>query len=60
MNYSHFSSSGSFTGVDECTSNPCGNGGTCTDALNGYTCRCPATFGGIHCEYGIFLLLIAP
>lgn len=51
--YSHFRSSGNFTGADECDSNPCLNGGTCTDALNGYVCSCPILFGGIHCEIGI-------
>ena len=51
--YSCFRSSGSNTGVDECISNPCQNGGTCTDALNGYTCSCPLSFGGTHCENGI-------
>lgn len=25
--------------VDECTPNPCQNGGTCTDFLGGYTCK---------------------
>ena len=26
--------------IDECTSNPCLNGGTCTDQVNGFTCSC--------------------
>ena len=26
--------------TDECLSNPCFNGASCTDALNGYTCNC--------------------
>ncbi len=57
MYHLYFSSNGTFTRVDECASNPCQNGGACTDALNGYTCSCPITFGGIHCEHGnIFAL----
>ena len=36
--------------IDECSSNPCKNGGTCTDAINQYTCRCVAGFTGAKCE----------
>ncbi|XP_035687857.1 brevican core protein-like [Branchiostoma floridae] len=36
--------------VDECASNPCQNGGTCTDGLNRYTCECVAGFTGDNCE----------
>ena len=28
--------------VDDCASGPCLNGGTCTDDVNGYTCKCAA------------------
>ncbi len=35
-----------FTGVfldtDECASNPCQNGGVCSDGVNQYTCTCSA------------------
>ena len=27
--------------ADECLANPCRNGATCTDKLNGYICTCP-------------------
>jgi len=55
--YVHFSSVGNYTGVDECASNPCQNGGVCIDALNGYTCtNCPTMYGGIHCEFGILTI----
>ena len=26
--------------INECASNPCRNGGTCIDEIDGYTCRC--------------------
>lgn len=38
------------TYVDECASNPCTNGGTCVDGINGYTCTCPLNYRGNRCE----------
>lgn len=35
---------------NECTSNPCQNGGTCVDRINMYICLCAAGFGGVNCE----------
>lgn len=32
--------------VDECSSNPCLNNGTCVDATNGYTCHCYPGYSG--------------
>ena len=26
------------------------NGGTCTDGVNRYTCKCPAGYTGANCE----------
>lgn len=47
--------------VNECSSNPCFHGGTCTDHVNGFTCSCAVGFGGTRCEKGeyksIFRLL---
>ena len=42
--------------IDECESNPCENGGTCTDMENGYTCECESGFTGTECEAGNRLL----
>ncbi|XP_046699501.1 protocadherin Fat 1a isoform X1 [Silurus meridionalis] len=40
--------------VSSCTSEPCTNGGTCTDLPNGgYFCKCSALFMGSHCEVSI-------
>ena len=38
------------TGIDECASNPCQHGGTCVDAVNGYTCVCVAGWTGADCN----------
>ena len=38
--------------INECSSNPCENGGNCTDNVNHYTCSCADGYTGIHCETG--------
>ena len=43
-----------FLEINECQSNPCLNGATCSDILLGYTCICSAGFTGTLCETGIF------
>ena len=43
-----------FTDIDECLSNPCLNGGTCTDQVNGYNCSCLPGSVGVNCETGKF------
>ena len=35
------------TDINECASNPCQQGGTCDDQVNGFTCSCPPGFAGI-------------
>ncbi|KAF3702704.1 Delta-like protein 4 [Channa argus] len=48
-----------FTGVkcglkmQECDSNPCRNGGICTNLESGYLCNCPSGFEGSHCEHSL-------
>lgn len=41
------------TEINECASNPCRNGGTCKDALNGFSCFCLAGFSGAVCQTNI-------
>ena len=36
--------------IDECGPTPCQNGGTCTDAINSYSCACVAGYNGDNCE----------
>ena len=38
--------------INECASNPCQNGGTCVDAVNGYNCSCVSGWAGEHCTTG--------
>ena len=35
--------------IDECDSDPCLNGGTCNDEINGFFCDCPTGYQGITC-----------
>ncbi|XP_037243046.1 cubilin isoform X5 [Falco rusticolus] len=36
--------------IDECISNPCQNGGSCTDGVNGYSCECTSAWTGPQCQ----------
>ena len=40
------------TDIDDCTSHPCKNNGTCTDRVNGFNCSCAPGFNGTQCEKG--------
>ncbi|XP_064792262.1 sushi, nidogen and EGF-like domain-containing protein 1 isoform X2 [Oncorhynchus masou masou] len=39
--------------IEECSSYPCQNGGTCSDRVNGFTCQCPPGFTGTVCQTDI-------
>lgn len=39
-----------FKEIDECSSSPCQNQGTCSDELNSYSCTCAQGWTGVHCE----------
>ena len=45
------------TDIDECSSNPCENGGTCNDAVDMYTCDCDAGYNGDNCETSKFSVI---
>ena len=42
--------------VDDCAQVHCGNGGTCVDGVNAFSCRCLHGFTGVYCETGMFFL----
>lgn len=42
-----------YTSRNSCASNPCQNGGTCSDVYNGYQCACVAGASGTNCETDI-------
>ena len=36
--------------INECTNNPCLNGGNCTDQVNEFQCTCPPGWTGSNCQ----------
>ena len=46
-----------FSDIDECASDPCSNGGTCSDLVNKFVCNCPSGYGGVRCEAGRLKIL---
>ena len=36
--------------IDDCSTNPCQNGGTCADGVNEYTCTCVTGYNGDNCQ----------
>ena len=45
--------------IDDCQSNPCLNGGNCTDGLNNYTCSCLPGYTSRNCGTGIIIIYIS-
>ena len=41
-----------FPDVDECSSQPCQNGGVCEDLIDSYACTCQPGFTGLNCQQG--------
>ena len=39
--------------IDECSSDPCMNDGTCQDLIDGYICTCAFTFKGETCSESV-------
>lgn len=39
--------------INECEPNPCLNGGTCQDLINGFMCSCANGFSGSRCQINI-------
>ena len=37
--------------LDQCSSSPCLQGGTCTNGVNDYKCDCPSEYYGRNCQY---------
>lgn len=50
ITYSLIFNTVSLSDVDECSSNPCANGGTCVDSVNGYLCQCAEGFADTNCS----------
>lgn len=43
------------TDINECSSNPCRNGGNCTDLVNGFICECLEPWKGKLCQSSKYL-----
>lgn len=41
-----------YTDINECSPDPCLNGATCSDGVNGYTCACADGYRGDDCGTG--------
>ncbi len=39
--------------IDDCAGDPCLNGGTCADGVNGFSCNCAPGYDGDTCEIDI-------
>ncbi|CAM4647749.1 unnamed protein product [Lepidochelys olivacea] len=48
-----FSGENCSVNIDECESQPCQNGGCCTDLVNGFLCHCLPGYSGVECTVNI-------
>ena len=39
-----------FSAINDCSSNPCINAGTCIDLKDDFRCKCPEGYSGRFCE----------
>ena len=46
--------------IDDCSPNPCLNGGVCTDKVNDYSCSCKGDWGGKNCQIGMIVVHFCP
>ncbi|XP_027759843.1 fibulin-7-like [Empidonax traillii] len=46
--------------IDDCSSNPCANSGTCVDGDQSYTCLCPPGWSGPTCQSPIYSYWVTP
>lgn len=58
-----FEGSACETDINECSSDPCLNGGVCEDLINDYLCHCPLGYFGnnlfkVLCEPILFYMYI--
>jgi hypothetical protein len=42
----------SLADINECSTDPCQNGGTCKDLVNAYECECVAGYDSKNCDIG--------
>ena len=45
--------------TNECASNPCQYGSTCTDEIDGYTCICASGYEGTNCGTGMSIQMLS-
>ncbi|XP_055502008.1 sushi, nidogen and EGF-like domain-containing protein 1 [Leucoraja erinacea] len=46
--------------IDECSSEPCWNGGSCKDGINSFVCECQKAFTGTFCESAVNPCRLSP
>ena len=48
-----------FLDINECSPNPCENGGNCTDLVNDYNCSCTVGFNGKNCSLSKIIIVLS-